>query len=124
MSMAASVSVSVPIWLGLIRMALAMCLSMPSCRIFVLVTNRSSPPLPGAFGHAVLDGDYGILAGEIPQVLGKLGRREAALFRLELVASLLEELRARHIQTEIHILPDLVSGLLDRADDGLQRLLV
>ena len=30
MSMAASVSVSVPIWLGLIRIALAMCLSMPS----------------------------------------------------------------------------------------------
>ncbi|CKS11287.1 Uncharacterised protein [Mycobacterium tuberculosis] len=41
--MAAKVSVSVPIWLILMRIELAMPLSMPSCRILVLVTNRSSP---------------------------------------------------------------------------------
>src|SRR5256885_4945797 len=41
--MAAKVSVSVPIWLILIRMELAIFLSMPSFRILVLVTNRSSP---------------------------------------------------------------------------------
>ena len=41
--MAASVSVSVPIWFTLIRMELAIFLSMPSLRILVLVTNRSSP---------------------------------------------------------------------------------
>ena len=40
-SMARSVSVSVPIWLGLIRMALPMPSSMPRFRIPVLVTNRS-----------------------------------------------------------------------------------
>ena len=77
MSMAASVSVSVPIWLGLMRIALAIFLSMPSFRIFVLVTNRSSPTsctclpsalreqrpaVPVAFGHAVFDRDDRIAA--------------------------------------------------------------
>ena len=42
-SIAAKVSVSVPIWLILIRIELATRFSMPSFRIFVLVTNRSSP---------------------------------------------------------------------------------
>ena len=37
------VSVSVPIWLILMRIELAMPLWMPSFRILVLVTNRSSP---------------------------------------------------------------------------------
>ena len=41
--MASSVSVSVPIWLTLIRIALAIPLSIPSFRMAVLVTNRSSP---------------------------------------------------------------------------------
>src|SRR5271154_6517580 len=43
MSMAAKVSVRVPIWLGLTRMALAIFLAMPSAKILVLVTNTSSP---------------------------------------------------------------------------------
>ncbi|MDT4862051.1 hypothetical protein FQZ97_966860 [compost metagenome] len=43
--MAAKVSVSVPIWLILIRIELPMRLSMPSFRILVLVTNRSSPTI-------------------------------------------------------------------------------
>ena len=43
MSMAASVSVRVPIWFGLIRMELATFFWMPSARMAVLVTNRSSP---------------------------------------------------------------------------------
>ena len=43
MSIAARVSVSVPIWLGLMRMALAMCRSIASRKILVLVTNTSSP---------------------------------------------------------------------------------
>ena len=42
-STASSVSVSVPIWLGLIRMALATSSSMPRWSRSVLVTNRSSP---------------------------------------------------------------------------------
>ncbi|MNG20452.1 hypothetical protein D3C84_1047070 [compost metagenome] len=41
--MASRVSVRVPIWLNLIRIELAIFLSMPSFRILVLVTNRSSP---------------------------------------------------------------------------------
>ena len=41
--MASSVSVSVPIWLTLIRIELATPISMPFFRNFVLVTNRSSP---------------------------------------------------------------------------------
>ncbi|MNN32316.1 hypothetical protein D3C81_1460370 [compost metagenome] len=41
--MASRVSVSEPIWLNLIRIELPMPLSMPSLRILVLVTNRSSP---------------------------------------------------------------------------------
>ena len=43
MSIAASVSLSVPIWFGLMRMALAMPSAMPRPRMDVLVTNRSSP---------------------------------------------------------------------------------
>ena len=39
------VSVSEPIWLTFTRMALAMPLSMPSARIFGLVTKRSSPTI-------------------------------------------------------------------------------
>src|SRR3569832_1831948 len=41
--MAAKVSVRVPIWLILIRIELAIFFWMPSRRIFVLVTNKSSP---------------------------------------------------------------------------------
>ncbi len=41
--MASIVSVSVPIWLTLIRMLLAMPWSMPRCNRSVLVTNKSSP---------------------------------------------------------------------------------
>ncbi|MNJ58535.1 hypothetical protein D3C77_541690 [compost metagenome] len=41
--MAAKVSVSVPIWLILMRIELATPFWMPSRRILVLVTNRSSP---------------------------------------------------------------------------------
>ena len=42
-SMASMVSVTVPIWLSLIRMELAMPSSMPRCRSSVLVTKMSSP---------------------------------------------------------------------------------
>ena len=41
--MQSSVSVSVPIWFTLMRIELAMPFSMPSARIFVFVTKRSSP---------------------------------------------------------------------------------
>ncbi|CAN4006293.1 hypothetical protein BFDFBN_BFDFBN_06835, partial [Dysosmobacter welbionis] len=41
--MASRVSVRVPIWLTLIRMALPTCFSMPVARRSTLVTNRSSP---------------------------------------------------------------------------------
>ncbi|MNE92521.1 hypothetical protein D3C80_1902560 [compost metagenome] len=41
--MASRVSVSEPIWLNLIRIELPMLFSMPSLRILVLVTNKSSP---------------------------------------------------------------------------------
>src|SRR6202171_3829334 len=41
--MASTVSVTVPIWLSLMRMALAMPSLMPRDRRSVLVTNRSSP---------------------------------------------------------------------------------
>ena len=88
-SMAARVSVSVPIWFGLMRMALAMCLSMPSLRILVFVTNRSSPTscsfspsslvsmrpaVPIALGHAVLDGDDRVLAGQVGEIIGELAQ--------------------------------------------------
>ena len=43
MTIAARVSVSVPIWFGFIRIALATFSAMPRARISVLVTNRSSP---------------------------------------------------------------------------------
>jgi hypothetical protein len=43
MSTAASVSVSVPIWFGLMRMAFAIFLAIPSLKILVLVTNRPPP---------------------------------------------------------------------------------
>src|SRR5215471_5601852 len=42
-SIASSVSLTVPIWLTLIRIELATALSIPSCRNWTLVTNRSSP---------------------------------------------------------------------------------
>ena len=41
--MASIVSVSVPIWLTLMRMLLATPSSMPRCSRLVLVTNKSSP---------------------------------------------------------------------------------
>ena len=42
-SIASKVSVSVPIWLTLIRMELAVLVSIPLASLSVLVTNRSSP---------------------------------------------------------------------------------
>ncbi len=44
-SIAASVSVTVPIWLSLINIELAMPFSMPSFKMAVLVTNKSSPTI-------------------------------------------------------------------------------
>src|SRR5207253_10326958 len=41
--MASNVSLTVPIWFTLIRIELATCLSIPSCRRSTFVTNKSSP---------------------------------------------------------------------------------
>ena len=74
------VSVSVPIWLTLTRIELAMPSAMPWARRFSLVTNRSSPTSwmlvaehvgqrlpPGhvVLGHAVLDRGDRIVGGEL-----------------------------------------------------------
>ena len=140
MSMAASVSVSVPIWFTLMRIALAIFLSMPSFRIFVLVTNRSSPtsctllaePLrqhrpavPVALAHAVLDGDDRIARRPGLRDSRRTARRvNLRCFGLELVDAVLVELGARDVQAEVDLPAGLVAGLVDRLEDRLQRRLV
>jgi len=58
----------------------------------------------------------GVAVREVREVAGELSGRKAAVLGLELIAVVLEELRARHVEPQIHIRPRPVAGLLD----GLQ----
>ena len=82
------------------------------------------PAVPVRLAHAVLDGDDREAIGEVRQIAGEGGGGEAALLGLEPVVAVLEELRARHVEPEIHVLPRPVTGLLDRLDEGRERRLV
>ena len=99
---ASRVSVSVPIWLTLIRIELATPSSMPLARIAGLVTNRSSPTswtfvaqrlgqqppaVPVALGHAVLDRDDRELARTGPRASRTMPVRvERLALAVEMVA--------------------------------------
>src|SRR6056297_571498 len=123
--MASRVSVRVPIWLTLIRIELATLLSMPSWRILVLVTNRSSPTSctrsprrsvssfqPSVvFRHAVLDRDDwkalhqpGI---EFHQFGGRLFRLG---FVLQKIFAIPVEFGGRYIQGQKDIFAGLIAG--------------
>jgi CheY-like chemotaxis protein len=96
-STASSVSLRVPIWLTLTRMALATALRrMPSRRRAVLVTKRSSPTswtlpprrrqrlpaVPVVLGHAVLDRQDRVAGAEVLVVVDHRRRHRASAPRL------------------------------------------
>src|SRR5690348_13533500 len=82
------------------------------------------PAVPVGLAHPVLDADDRVARGEIGQIVGELRGGEAALLPGELVAAVAEEFRARHIETQIHIVPGTETGALDGLEDERERRLV
>src|SRR6185312_11829305 len=82
------------------------------------------PAIPVSLGHAILDADDGIAAGEVREVTRELRAREAALLASEVVAAVAEELRAGAIEAEADVAADFVSGLVDGLQDDPECLLV
>ena len=62
------------------------------------------PAVPVALRHAVLDGDDRVLVDEAGEVVDELRRRELAALGLEVVHAVLEELGARDVEAEVHVL--------------------
>src|SRR4029450_9256099 len=114
--MASSVWVSVPIWLTLIRIALAAPRRMPSPSRSVLVTKRSSPtsshrPPPRPAGPP------GDLAPE-PLVDGdELVRRPGRSLAGRVVAAVAPQLRRGDVEGEPHVLAGPVTDRLDGPDE-------
>ena len=133
---ASRVSLSVPIWLSLTRIAFAARSSMPRCSRSMLVTNRSSPtswtrspvrsvqPRPArpvVLGHAVLDRDDRVVADPLRPERGELAAvQRAALAREDVAAALafaLVELRDGGIEGD----RDLVAGDAAGGGDGVHQ---
>jgi hypothetical protein len=137
-SMAASVSVSVPIWLTLIRIALAMPLACPrqdlrvgdeqvvadQLHALAELVGQLRPAVPVALGHAVLDRDDRVARRPGLEVVGETGGVKLRPSPRGVLA-VLEELRARDVEAEVDVLAQLVAGLVSIASqDHLERRLV
>ncbi len=139
MAIASSVSVSVPIWLTLMRIELPTPASIPRCRRLVLVTNRSSPTswtlvaecvgqrlpaVPVLLVHPVLDRHDRVAAGELGPVGGELGGAQHAALVLEVVGAVVLQLAGRRVHRDRDVVAGRVAGRLDAVDEDPQRLLV
>ena len=143
-SMAASVSVSVPIWLSLMRIALAAFSLMPRSRNFTLVTNRSSPtsctrspsffcscfqPSQSSSARPSSIEMIGYFSTQLFQNATMLGRRLATCpcptsRRRSRPCPSATSPRRPASSGDRHVLARLVAGLLDRLEDDLDRLVV
>ena len=141
MSIVCSVSLSVPIWLSLMRMALAESSSMPRASRSGLVTKKSSPtswhlsptfsvsffqPCPVVLAEAVLEADDGVLVDPVGPELDHLAGLQRAAFLGQLVGVLtlgigltVDELGDGRVERDGDLLAGLVAGSLDRREDGL-----
>ena len=135
-----SVSVRVPIWFSLMRIALAIPSSMPRARRSGFVTKRSSPtsctllaelvgeelpPVPVVFGEPVLDrDDAGTSTTSVVVDARRARRANAASCPRCTLRLLVEELARRAVERERDVLARLVAGGLDRRDDALNGLFV
>jgi hypothetical protein len=132
--MAAKVSLSVPIWLILMRMELA----MPFLDAFLqdlgvgdeqvvahqlhllaqaVVEDASSRP--SRLVHAVLDADDGVLVDPGGQDVGPLGGAQRQAFAFQVVLAVLVELAGRAVQADGDLLAGGVAGLVDGFQDEL-----
>ena len=137
--MQSSVSVSVPIWLSLMRIAFATPPSMPRFRRSTFVTKTSSPTsctlsprrLVSAFQPSQSSSAQpssiemsGYFCGERLVDGDELVARDALLVEGVLAGLLVEELAGGAVERDEDVLARLVAGLLDGADDVLDGLLV
>ncbi len=83
------------------------------------------PAVPVAFGHAVLDGDDGVLVHPGGQHVGPLlGRQADAAFAFQHVVAVLEELAGGAVQAQGDLLAGRVAGGIDGLQDQLDGGLV
>ncbi len=137
--MAATVSVSVPIWLTLIRIELAMFFvdallqelgvgdeQIVAHQLHPLAEplRQQRPAVPVVLAHAVFDGDDRIAADQAFEIVGELRRGELTVLGLEVIDAVLEELGAGHVEAEEDLLAGLVAGAIDGFENGLQRRFV
>ena len=129
-SIAATVSVSVPIWLSLIRTALATFSRMPRAMRSTLVTNRSSPTSsifspelavedlparPVVLGQAVLEDRDRIVLHPVRVHRDHLLGGDLASLGAQVVAALLEEAARRRVEGYHDVLAGPVAGLASMA---------
>ena len=133
------VSVSVPIWLTLTRIELAMPSAMPSASRFSLVTNRSSPTswmLPAeplgqrSFQPAMSSSAMPVLDRR-DRIIADQGRRNSrpsarasgvSLSPAMHIGAVLEEFGRRAVERDQHVVARRVAGALDRLQDEVERL--
>src|SRR3990172_8218085 len=151
-SIAASVSERVPIWLSLMRMALAAPSSMPRARRSGLVTKRSSttswqgPPggpaegwvknrqtEPVVLGEAVFERDDRVAGDPVDPEVDQVGCAQATPLLRQAVGQLalggdrgvvVEQLRDGGIEGDNDVLARTVAGALPGAQDDLPRRLL
>jgi hypothetical protein len=82
------------------------------------------PAVPVRLAHAVLDADDRVACSKVSEIGGELRGGEAALLAGELIAAVTKELRARHVQPQVHLAPGVEAGALDGLQDERERCLV
>ena len=79
------------------------------------------PAVPVVLGHAVLDREDRVLACEFGEVIGHGFRLERPAFACELVLAVLEEFGRCTVERDMDVVAWLVTGLLDRLHDEIER---
>ena len=137
--MAASVSVSVPIWLTLTRIELAVWLVNAALQelgvgdeqvvadkldLVADALGQLAPGRPVVFGQAVFDGDDRVLVDQVGVVVHHLVAGERAAFALQDIRAVVVELGRGRVHRDHDLLARLVAGLVDGFQDDLDGLLV
>ena len=91
---------------------------------FAQAGGQHAPTVPVAFGHAVFDGDQGVLAGELGQPLGHFGIVEGLVLTLQHVLAVLIEFGSGGVDGQGHFAAGDVAGFFDGLDDVAESFVV
>ena len=138
--MQSKVSVSVPIWLTLIRIEFATPRSIPFCRnvgvcykqiiadklhVVADLVSQKFPAIPIVFGHSVFDGNDRILIAPVLPVRNHLIAGQFSLVALfENVFLAVVKLARGRIERQHAIAPGCVAGLRDRLENRFDRFVI